>query len=67
MSKSATFITILRVKKCHFHYDMQKINIMANFSKMKKKTMFNDACIKTKNNNMYLLRKIKIPESNNII
>jgi hypothetical protein len=24
MQKSATFTTILRVKKCHFHYDMQK-------------------------------------------
>jgi hypothetical protein len=24
MQKSTTFTTILRVKKCHFHYDMQK-------------------------------------------
>jgi hypothetical protein len=24
VKKSATFTTILRVKKCHFHYDMQK-------------------------------------------
>jgi hypothetical protein len=23
MQKSTTFTTILRVKKCHFHYDMQ--------------------------------------------
>jgi hypothetical protein len=27
MQKSTTFTTILRVKKCHFHYDMQKIVI----------------------------------------
>jgi hypothetical protein len=25
MQKSTTFTTILRVKKCPFHYDMQKI------------------------------------------
>jgi hypothetical protein len=25
MQESTTFTTILRVKKCHFHYDMQKI------------------------------------------
>jgi hypothetical protein len=25
MQKSTTFTTIFRVKKCHFHYDMQKI------------------------------------------
>jgi hypothetical protein len=25
VEKIATFTTILRVKKCHFHYDMQKI------------------------------------------
>jgi hypothetical protein len=25
MQKSTTFTTILRVKKCHFHYDMQII------------------------------------------
>jgi hypothetical protein len=24
MQKSTTFTTIFRVKKCHFHYDMQK-------------------------------------------
>jgi hypothetical protein len=24
MQKSATFTTILHVKKCHFHYNMQK-------------------------------------------
>jgi hypothetical protein len=24
MQKSITFTTIFRVKKCHFHYDMQK-------------------------------------------
>jgi hypothetical protein len=24
MEKNTTFTTILRVKKCHFHYDMQK-------------------------------------------
>jgi hypothetical protein len=24
MQKSTTFTTILCVKKCHFHYDMQK-------------------------------------------
>jgi hypothetical protein len=24
MQKSSTFTTIFRVKKCHFHYDMQK-------------------------------------------
>jgi hypothetical protein len=27
MRKSTTFTTILRVEKCHFHYDMQKITI----------------------------------------
>jgi hypothetical protein len=26
--KSPTFTTILRVKKCYFHYDMQKIIIV---------------------------------------
>jgi hypothetical protein len=25
MQKSTTFTTIFRVKKCYFHYDMQKI------------------------------------------
>jgi hypothetical protein len=25
MQKSTTFTTIFRVKKCHLHYDMQKI------------------------------------------
>jgi hypothetical protein len=28
MQKSTTFITIFRVKKCHFHYDMQKMFII---------------------------------------
>jgi hypothetical protein len=27
MQKSTTFTTILRVKKCHFHYDMQKSHL----------------------------------------
>jgi hypothetical protein len=27
MQKNTTFITIFRLKKCYFHYDMQKINI----------------------------------------
>jgi hypothetical protein len=27
MQKSTTFTTILRVKNCHFHYDMQKIDL----------------------------------------
>jgi hypothetical protein len=27
MQKSTTFTTIFRVKKCHVHYDMQKMNI----------------------------------------
>jgi hypothetical protein len=31
MQKSTTFTTILRVKKCHFHYDMQKM-ILLRFS-----------------------------------
>jgi hypothetical protein len=28
MQKSTAFTTILRVKKCHFHYDMQKIKLI---------------------------------------
>jgi hypothetical protein len=27
MQKSTTFTTIFRVKKCHFHYDMQKTKL----------------------------------------
>jgi hypothetical protein len=30
MQKSTTFTTILRVKKCHFHYDMQKTTFSHN-------------------------------------
>jgi hypothetical protein len=26
MQKSTAFTTIFRVKKCHFHYEMQKLN-----------------------------------------
>jgi hypothetical protein len=31
IQKSTTFTTILRVKKCHFHYDMQKNSFMDLF------------------------------------
>jgi hypothetical protein len=31
MQKSTTFTTIFRVKKCHFHYDMQKKKYLATF------------------------------------
>jgi hypothetical protein len=31
MQKSTTFTTIFRVKKCHFHYDRQKIKNMFQF------------------------------------
>jgi hypothetical protein len=34
MQKSATFITIFRVKKCYFHDDMQKKNV-SNYTKVK--------------------------------
>jgi hypothetical protein len=29
MQKCTTFTTILRVKKCYFHYNMQKITIVS--------------------------------------
>jgi hypothetical protein len=31
MQKSTVFTTILRVKKCHFHYDMQKKSFIARY------------------------------------
>jgi hypothetical protein len=32
--KSATFTTILRLKKCHFYYDMQKTSFYLLFYKI---------------------------------
>jgi hypothetical protein len=32
MQKSTTFTTILHIKKCHFHYDMQNFFIKVVFS-----------------------------------
>jgi hypothetical protein len=32
MQKSATFTTILRVKKCQLHYDMQKVKFVTIIS-----------------------------------
>jgi hypothetical protein len=32
MQKSTTFTTIFRVKKCHFHYDMQKTKLKGLFN-----------------------------------
>jgi hypothetical protein len=37
MQKSKTFTTILSVKKCHFHYDMQKIVVyLTSFTRVLK-------------------------------
>jgi hypothetical protein len=30
IQKSTTLTTIFRVKKCHFHYDMQKKNVFVS-------------------------------------
>jgi hypothetical protein len=46
MQKSTTFTTILRVKKCHFHYDMQKISFcileLKTFEKVHKRFRRNE-------------------------
>jgi hypothetical protein len=41
MQKSTTLTTILRVKKCHFHYDIQKISLSLHIALRDEKIVSN--------------------------